>query len=389
MNHYHFLLLLLVISICINNSTSTTTTSSCPCSDESLCAPLNIVLPRQEFLGYSLYNDSFESYDWDVVTTIAIFYTPVPPELLCLAHSKGVRLVYGAEYPISQLGNQTHQDQWIQDQLQLVQSTYFDGLNFDIESPIWSNQSTTSALLTGLVAQTNFVFKNSFPFYQISVDVAWSPNCIDGRCYDYYGLAQASDYLAVMSYDMRSQVFNTEECTASANSPYMLVLEGLLNYTALGIPSDKLVLGLPWYGYIYPCINENPSLESLVCNITRVPFRGATCSDAAGSEYEYSYLMDLLSNSSLQTTGELWDDQLGSPFFNFIDPSDSNLYQVWYDNPESLSIKVAIASKLNLRGLAVWNVDFLDLQNQPTQTNMMWQVMANFFTHHTSSNSDL
>jgi hypothetical protein len=45
----------------------------------------------------------------------------------------------------------------------------------------------------------------------------------------------------MMDYDMRSQIFGP--CIASANSPPYLVLQGLANFTKLGIPHDKLVLG--------------------------------------------------------------------------------------------------------------------------------------------------
>ena len=30
---------------------------------------------------------------------------------------------------------------------------------------------------------------------------------------------------------------------------------GLTSFLSLGIPAEKLVLGVPWYGYLYPCIN--------------------------------------------------------------------------------------------------------------------------------------
>ena len=41
---------------------------------------------------------------------------------------------------------------------------------------------------------------------QVSVCAAWSPDDIDGRAYDYTGLADASDFLYIMFYDTRSQV---------------------------------------------------------------------------------------------------------------------------------------------------------------------------------------
>lgn len=40
---------------------------------------------------------------------------------------------------------------------------------------------------------------------QVSVDVPWSPQGVDGRNYDWAGLAAAADLVFVMAYDMQSQ----------------------------------------------------------------------------------------------------------------------------------------------------------------------------------------
>ena len=63
--------------------------------------------------------------------------------------------------------------------------------------------------------------KRLFPFFvnfQVSFDVAWSPDCIDGRCYDAEALSKVVDFLVVMAYDEQSQI-KTGECIAKANSP--------------------------------------------------------------------------------------------------------------------------------------------------------------------------
>ena len=109
------------------------------------------------------------------------------------------------------------------------------------------------------------------------MDVAWSPNCIDERCYDVLSLAKVTDFLVVMSYDERSQIRGP--CIASANSALQLTATGLADYIDLGIDPSLLVMGVPWYGYNYPC--RSLSGEN-VCSIKAVPFRGVNCSDAAG-----------------------------------------------------------------------------------------------------------
>jgi hypothetical protein len=54
-------------------------------------------------------------------------------------------------------------------------------------------------------------------------------------------------------------VFWPAPCIASANSPLPLINEGLVNWTrVLNVPPSKLILGLPWYGYRYKCI-DNPT----------------------------------------------------------------------------------------------------------------------------------
>ena len=63
------------------------------------------------------------------------------------------------------------------------------------------------------------------PFYQVTVDVAWSPDCIDSRCYDNKGLAENTDFLFVMAYDEQSQIFG-DKCIALANSDYNKTLQG-------------------------------------------------------------------------------------------------------------------------------------------------------------------
>ena len=69
-------------------------------------------------------------------------------------------------------------------------------------------------------------------------------------------------------YDMRSQIYY--QCVAAANAPLALVKQGLQEYVyAYAINPDKLVLGVPWYGYKYDCLNNATSIAS-TCDIQPV-----------------------------------------------------------------------------------------------------------------------
>ncbi len=83
----------------------------------------------------------------------------------------------------------------------------------------------------------------------------------------------------MMAYDLQSQMwdqhFNGSQCYARANSPldkqahfpkkyYIIFLfkknpslritEGIQRYVDIGIEPSKLILGNPWYGYDYTCL---------------------------------------------------------------------------------------------------------------------------------------
>lgn len=58
---------------------------------------------------------------------------------------------------------------------------------------------------------------------------------------------------------------------------------------------EKLVLGLPWYGYSYPCEadarGKPMDAQGEACQLKQVPFHGAPCSDAAGAQLGYADVM--------------------------------------------------------------------------------------------------
>lgn len=66
--------------------------------------------------------------------------------------------------------------------------------------------SKEAADYTALVQLAASELRAAVPGATISVDVPWSPYDIDGRSYDWAGLAAAADLLFVMVYDTQSQV---------------------------------------------------------------------------------------------------------------------------------------------------------------------------------------
>lgn len=359
----------LVVVVC---STAVADGAKCPCSDATLCERVQVP-PRKEVFAFMVDNSfaNWRGYDWDLVTTVALFTDSVNPEFLCHAHAKKVRVVWGAAFPVSNLTNAEQRKQWVKAQAARVRDTFTDGINVDIEDALKADQPQERKLLTVLMHELKGELDRQVPHHQLTFDVAWSPQCVDERCYDYKGLADFTDFLFVMAYDMQSQI-PASKCIAGANSGYPRAEEGLRQYLKLGIKPEQLVLGLPWYGRDYPCINP---ANLTVCPIQPVPFRGAPCSDAVAPELDYHVVERLLSSSQAITKRQ-WDAAAKSPWFDYR-TSQGHIHQLWYDDVESLTLKCELAKSLHIRGVGVWEADALDYTNH-SQAQQMWGTFRSF-----------
>jgi len=210
------------------------------------------------------------------------------------------------------------------------------------------------------------------PGSQVSVDVGWAPN-VDIRYYDYAGMAKVSDLFFVMDYDEQSQII-TGPCKAGATSDYTFLLRGIKMYMDLGIPAQKLVMGVPWYGHDFSCEDQ---VNATVCPIALAPWRGVNCTDLYAPEISYEMIVKNYLPRS--TTGPQWDPVSRSPWMNYVDPKGLP-HQLWYDDAKSVSEKVLWAKvQGKLAGVGMFTADYLDYNN-PSQSKDFWDAMNIFFS---------
>uniref|UniRef100_A0A3Q3WAZ3 Di-N-acetylchitobiase n=1 Tax=Mola mola TaxID=94237 RepID=A0A3Q3WAZ3_MOLML len=339
----------------------------CPCERAELCEHiLSWCLFCQVFV-FDVGGNTWKSYNWSMVTTLAVF-GKYDADLMCYAHSKGVRVVLKGDVPLSYVVDPKNRTMWITEKVNLAKTQFMDGINIDIEQPVEEGSPEYHAL-TALVKETTEAFHREIPGSQVSFDVAWSPNCIDKRCYDYAAIADSCDLLFVMSYDEQSQIMG--DCIAIANAPLSQTLNAYDQYLNLKIDPKKLIMGLPWYGYDYPCLSIS---QEGICTIDKVPFRGAPCSDAAGKQKTYKWIMKQV-NVSL--SGRLWDKNQQAPYFNY-EAANGQIHQVWYDDPQSICPKAKYVKAAGLRGIGMWNGNCLDYSDEPVarqQAAMMWNAL--------------
>ena len=348
----------------------------CPCRETKFCEPITRT-NDVEIFGFAGATSNASSWDWEAITTVAWNAN----ELMCLAHEHGARAIAAAPSGMPLTSNETVRTEWVQRTVSAVKSSFLDGITFDYESPMAWNSSEREYYVA-IVRETTLAMHAALPGSQVSVCVAWSPDDIDGRAYDVAALAGASDLLYVMSYDTRSQIF--DRCIASANSPASRASYGLQRYIDLGISPSKLILGTPWYGYDYPCL-ETPELlsESSYCTLRSVPFRSVNCSDAAGRERTYADMMNVIvSDPSASTVAR--DSSTQTPYFNYVVTNDTDgsriAHQIWFDDAQSSAAKYDVALKLGVRGVGPFCFGDLayDTALARKQASDMWNALATF-----------
>lgn len=244
--------------------------------------------------------DPDDSYDWSVLTTLA---WRSDPAAVAAAHRHKKRVDLDARKSAADVvfnGSLADAARWVGGVVSEVLNKGLDGVNFDLENPIDGRRDPKlAASYTGLVAAAAAAVKAAtFGAARVTVDVPYLPYDNDGRDYDFRGLAAAADALFVMAYDTQALMWG--RCVAAANSPLPLVERSVQAWLGLGIPPEKLILGLPWYGYSYECIEDDDEDGGGggggdardLCRIAPVPYAGAPCSDAAGSQLAYSQVME-------------------------------------------------------------------------------------------------
>lgn len=118
------LISIIFIAVCFSQNSE----FSCPCSNPDLCKPLQIP-PRKEFFAFG--GTDYQNYDWTRLTTICPMWSPpskIDVQLVCMAHSKGVRVVSITAMSTQQLHNESYVDEWVTQNVDYVQQ-YFLGNN--------------------------------------------------------------------------------------------------------------------------------------------------------------------------------------------------------------------------------------------------------------------
>ena len=143
--------------------------------------------------------------------------------------------------------------------------------------------------------------------------------------FDYWSLGQIADRVMIMTYD--------EHWSTALAGPVASVewVEMMLKFATSAIPSHKILMGLPAYGYDWPV--------------------GSRLSKSVRS-YE---AVELVKTGQVQAG---WDDVARVPFYTYVSGRQRRI--AYYEDAKSAAFKIDLVSKYKLGGIAVWRLGYED-----------------------------
>ncbi len=232
--------------------------------------------------------------------------------------------------------------------LNLILQVEADGIDIDFENLPVSQKENLVLFMEEL--STTFHSFIEDPIITMAVPaIDWS------NSWDIEQLVNIVDGLFIMGYNY----FYSGSQQAGPVSP----LGGYfydLNYTVndytnkAGNQTNKLILGLPYYGYDWPVVNSiiNSNTLNLGSAKTFADYK------ISYSEYE-SY----------------WDNSSSTAWISYTNSNTNSWNQYWFDNTESLARKYEFAKSKNLSGVGIWAFGYDD--DYPDLWNVLYDSFVN------------
>lgn len=345
--------------------------------------PLKDSKPRHEVFGFAPYwtFNKLDNVDFSTLTTFAYFGVEVDgsgnldrtgvgyqtfrsekaTEIFKKAHSNGTRVVLTVTQmkngPILELmDNPEAQANMINQTVAEVKNRGIDGINVDLEytgDPGSEYRVKFSTFVKNLTDKMHQEVPNS----RVTVSV-YASAVKEPKIYDIGSVAAAADGIFMMAYDFAvagsDNAIPTAPLYGHKEGKYWYDISTAVEHFVAQMPSEKLILGVPWYGYNYA---------------VNAPQVKAARNKGYYSYYKkgrrtYSYFVPIRSHAQtysivqndIEATQSGWDEygQVGWKAYQ----AGGTWRMIFMDDPKSLAIKYDFAKEKNLAGIGMWALGF-------------------------------
>lgn len=142
---------------------------------------------------------------------------------------------------------------------------------------------------------------------------------------DYALLGANADHVFLMTYE-----WGYTYSPPMAVAPLDMVRK-VVEYALTQIPAEKIIMGIPNYGYDWPLPFERGVTKARLIGNVEAPQIAAE----NGAEIQFSEVAQ-------------------SPFFTYV--RDGISHEVWFEDVRSMSAKINLAKEYNLFGIGYWNL---------------------------------
>ena len=269
-----------------------------------------------------------------------------------LSHKKPVLVikVFNKENIRSLLNNPTYRHQATTTITQLLKEKQITSVNIDFETSSISDSQTKNNF-TLFIKELK---QQSTDPLEVSIDV-FANAAQQSFIWDLAALEPHTDYFIVMAYDfyrasssqagpvspLRGKCPSTDLLETSEETCLEEDITSSISDITKIIPPHKVILGVPFYGYQWQTASDN--------------FLANTYSKT-GSTATYRYIQELFNSDDVSSFSASWSSLSQTPYLNFYEQGD--LYQLHYDNPYSLSLKLDLVNQAGLGGIAIWALGY-------------------------------
>jgi spore germination protein YaaH len=207
---------------------------------------------------------------------------------------------------------------------QQVSQNNYDGVNIDFEYLGEADRDNFSQFLRELKLSLGDDKQLSVALFACTKPESWLTG------YDYASIGEIVDRVIIMAYD-----YSYKGSPAGPVAPLWWV-EEVVSYLKTIIPAEKMLLGLPTYGYDW-----GDGLSTTTVTAARL--------QTLKEQYNLT---------------ESFDNASMSPYYSYVDNNGVS-HQIWLENSVSLNAKLDVAQNNQLAGVSFWRIGngFSDLYN--------------------------
>ncbi len=258
---------------------------------------------------------------------------------------------------LSVLGDTTATQTLLDELIALATDVSSDGIHLDFEmfDPVPFDVRES---LTGLVADLRAALDEQRPGSFITMfTLATDPADVMNEM----ALAEHLDQLIVQAYDLHWQTGSTAGPLAPIDGWDGRNWHGILaRYSELGVPPEKMLFTIPYFGYEWPTMDYFPGAET-TGPATILAYGSSTPDLPSARERAALY-------------GKLRDTDSGSPYYAYQD--SLGWHQGWFDDADSIAEKYAFGVTQGLGGVAIFPLSYGDRELMLTLTAARAEMLA-------------